>query len=973
MKLKFRRSKLKIIFRFSPLYILLIPVLLVGGTTGKISGRVTDSQSDQPLMGVNVYLEGTYMGASTDQNGEYFILNIPTGVYNLRVEMIGYTSFRVKDLQVMIDLTTHQDISLSSSILDLGEVVEVIAERPIVQMDVTSGQSIVSSKEIAAMPVESFTDVISTKAGITTGAEGALHIRGGRSSEIGYLVDGISVSDPAWGGMPVGVENSFIQELQVVSGTFNAEYGQAMSGIINIVTKDGGDRISGQVSAYFGDYISHRDDIFLNIDDVSSTAITNLEINLNGPIPFTRNRLKFFASYRNYWDDGFYYGKREHRINDVMFIQPQSAFTLINSPYGDQLNIFESFFDTNGNEAFDGGEPYQDLNANGVYDFGTDTFTDLNDNGILDGEYFIDWDNNQEWNSGFSGDNALVSMGWYKKYSLQTKLSYAITNKIKLRYNLFTSGTHNKSYSSYHRYKYNPDGQPTNHSYNWTHILDFSHSLSRRLYYTVKFSQIYSKSSTYKFSNWQDERYLPNDIIRNIGYEFYGGGVYSGHSYRTNISNVLDFDLTYQINNNHQIKTGIEAKNHIMKYQSYSVIISEATGWNPTIYSSATSTTNDAYTRKPQEAAFYLQDKIELRDMIINIGIRFDYFDSHYKVPADLRDTLLIVENRLSIDDLILMPADKKFQCSPRLGISYPITDMGNIHFSYGHFFQIPPYAYLYSNPEFEIISGAFQSILGNANLNPQKTVKYEIGFTQGLTPNLRLDVTTYYNDIKNLLSSTIHELYSSGDKYTRYANQDYGYTKGISLSLEQRKIGWVGAAIDYTYQVARGNASDPLAVFYDNQTQPPQESEKKVVPLDWDQTHSLNLNIMIGPDDWGISLIGRLYSGLPYTPQFQGYRLDKENSERKPGQMNWDLFAQKTFRIGKFNLTAFIKVYNLFDKLNERYVFDDTGRATYSLIPTYSPDHGDEYGRHHLADYLNYSWYYKSPREVRLGFSMGF
>lgn len=956
------------------LWIFILPLSLIAGTTGKISGRVVDSQSGEPLMGVNVFLEGTYLGASTDINGEYFIINIPAGFYNLRSEMIGYTMYRLKDLRVMIDLTTRVDIDLSSTVLDLGEVVEVVAKRPIVQMDVTSGQSIISARELKSMPVESFTDVLTTKAGITTGAGGAMHIRGGRSSEIGYLVDGISVSDPSWGGMPVGIENSIIQELKVVSGTFNAEYGQAMSGIVNIVTKDGGNKYSGEISTYIGDCISNHDEIFMNIDDINPNSITNLEISLSGPVPLFSKRLKFFTSYRNYWNEGRYYGKREHNTNDVMFLQPQTASTLVNSPFGDELNFFEEFYDANNNEKYDGGEPYQDVNANGAYDFGVDTFTDFNNNGILDGEYFIDYNNDQEWNSGFSGDNSYVPMAWYKKYSLQTKFSLQITQKMKFKYNIFTSKINNKSYNStYHRYKYNPDGQPTRYRSNWTHILDFSHTLGQGLYYTLKFSQLYSTDENYKYKNWQDNRYYPGILLYALGHEFYGGGIYPEYTCRKNISNIIDFDLTWQKNKIHQIKTGIEAKFHTMKYRYYSVIIDEATNWNPTIYSPNKSTTHNTYVRNPYEAAYYIQDKIELKDMIINIGVRFDYFSANYNVPVDLRDTLLIAENRLSIDDLKMKNVDDKFQWSPRLGISYPITDMGNIHFSYGHFFQIPSYAYLYSNPEFEIISGSFNSIMGNANLNPQKTVKYEIGFTQGLTTNLRLDVTGYYNDIKNLLSSSIHELYSAGDKYTRYTNQDYGNVKGVTLSLEQRKIGLVGAALDYTFQVARGNASDPNAVFYDNQTQPPRESEKKVVPLDWDQTHSLNINVMVGPKDWTLSLIGRLYSGLPYTPQFQGYRLDKENSERKPGQMTWDLYGNKIFKVGNIRLSAFIKIYNLFDKLNERYVFNDTGRATYSLTPNYTPDHGDEYGRHHLSDYLNYLWYYKMPREVRVGFSIGF
>ncbi|MBU4443728.1 TonB-dependent receptor [bacterium] len=955
------------------LLLLFLPVILMAGTTGKIGGRVVDAETGEPLMGVNVYLENTYLGASTDDRGEFFIINIPAGIYNMKAEMIGYSAYRLKDIEVMVDLTSRQEIRLSPAVLDLGEVIEVVATRPIVQMDVTSGQSIVSSKDLQTMPVETITDILSTKAGITTGASGAIHIRGGRSSEVGYLVDGISVSDPSWGGMPVGIENSIIQELKVVSGTFNAEYGQAMSGIVNIVTKDGGDKLSGLVSGYVGDYISDHNDSWMNINDVNPQHITNMEFNLSGPVPFLGKKLKFFTSYRNYWNEGYYYGKREHNTNDVMFVQPQTALTLLFSPYGERLNFYENFYDANGNEQYDGGEPYFDMNANNRYDFGTDILFDLNNNGIIDGEYFIDYNFDGKWNNGFSGDSSYVSMGWYKKHSLQTKLTYSITPKMKLKYNVLNSKIDDRSYSSYHRYKYNPDGQPTRHRKNWTHILDFSHSISRRFYYTLKLSQIYSTDETYKYKDWRNPNYFPGAIQSAIGYEFYSGGVYPRYTLQKNISNALDLDITYQINNIHQVQSGLEAKLHTMKYHNYTIVIDNANDWQPTIYSPEQSTSNNKYSRNPEEFAFYIQDKIELEDMIINIGVRFDYFNSNYSVPADLSDTLLIIENRMSIDDLILYNAAIKHQWSPRLGISYPITDMGNIHFSYGHFFQIPPYAYLYSNPEFEIVSGTFNSNLGNANLNPQKTVKYEIGFTQGLTQDLRLEINSYYNDIKNLLSSTIHELYSDGDKYTRYANQDYGYVKGVSVSLEQRKVGFIGAAIDYTFQVARGNASDPLAVFYDNQTQPPLESEKKVVPLDWDQTHSLNLNVMVGPEDWGVSVIGRLYSGLPYTPQFQGYRLDKENSQRKPGQMTWDLYGHKVFTINNQKITAFVKIYNLFDKLNERYVFDDTGRATYSLVPNYMPDHGNEYGRHHLSDYLNYSWYYKSPREIRIGFSIGF
>ncbi len=210
------------------LFFLCLPALLWAGTTGKIAGVVKDAGNKEPLPGVNLIIEGTSMGAVTSLDGDYFIINVPPGRYNLRATMMGYTPVIQREVLVQTDHTTTIDFNLSSTVLDIGNEITVVAERPMVQKDVTSGRAIVTTEEIKEMPVESFTDVLKTKAGITEGANGALHIRGGRASEIGYMIDGVAVSNPMWGGLSVSVENTAIQELQVVSGTFNAEYGQAM-------------------------------------------------------------------------------------------------------------------------------------------------------------------------------------------------------------------------------------------------------------------------------------------------------------------------------------------------------------------------------------------------------------------------------------------------------------------------------------------------------------------------------------------------------------------------------------------------------------------------------------------------------------------------------------------------------------------------------------------------------------------------
>lgn len=958
------------------LFLTLAPGLAFGDTTGKINGVVKDAETGTPLPGVNVIIDGTTMGASTNLEGYYFIIGVPPGTYSIRAQMIGYQIMVKKEVLVRVGLTTDVSFGLSQTVLDLGEAVEIVAERPIVQKDITSGRAIVTHEEIKEMPVESFSGVLKTKVGIVTGADGALHIRGGRGGEIAYMIDGISVNNPFWGGLAVAVENSAIQELQVVSGTFNAEYGKAMSGVVNIVTREGGSDFHGNFSTYIGDRFSTHDDVFMNIDEIDMLNTQNLDVSLSGPLlPMPelglRDKLSFFISARYFHDKGYLYGKREHTPMDAIYVDSTSALNLVNSTYNT-----EPYQDLNHNNRYDAEESYFDRNGNGQWDPGRinfiEPYTDLNRNGQYDlGEPFIDYNLDGNCDNGFSGDGKMVSMNPYRKLSTNTKLTYRPIPGINIRYSiLYDKVFKDTDYS--HAYKYNPDGIPENHSWSLNNIFDFTHQISAATFYNFKLSYYKNDYEQYLYENWDDPRYLPNILSNTPGNEFYGGGMNRGHTIRKYKTTIGRFDITSQISKAHLIKSGLELKYHDLFYHTYSVEISDTYDWIPTIHD-LTSTSNNRYQRYPIEFAAYFQDKIELKDMVVNIGLRYDYFNSRGKIAADNRDKLLISGNRASLDDLGLVDAKAKHQFSPRLGIAYPITERGIIHFSYGHFFQIPNFAYLYSNPEFEVVSGRFNSVLGNANLKTESTVTYEIGLQQQVSENIGIEIIAFYKDINDLLGTEYFELYSRGDYYSRYTNVDYGNTRGITFALEKRRSGYISASLDYTFSVAEGNSSDPLSKFYDLQTDPPQESERRIVPLDWDQSHTLNFNVTVSkPRDWGISFLGKLGSGLPYTPSRDDLRIDAENSARKPFQLMFDLHAHKDFQFkNKTTASVYIKVYNLFDRLNEVYVYDDTGRATYALYPR--TDYGDEFGRHYLKDYLNRPQYYSSPRLIYFGASLEF
>jgi outer membrane receptor protein involved in Fe transport len=356
---------------------------------------------------------------------------------------------------------------------------------------------------------------------------------------------------------------------------------------------------------------------------------------------------------------------------------------------------------------------------------------------------------------------------------------------------------------------------------------------------------------------------------------------------------------------------------------------------------------------------------MEFTSMIINAGLRYDYFNSR---------SLYSQNTNKPTEDLVM--ADVKNTFSPRFGISFPITDQGILHFSYGHFYQLPPYSYLFTNPTFE--DNVAIPTFGNANLNPEKTVSYEIGLQQQLTDELAFNVTGFYKDVRDLLALQQIRV-SSSSTYFKYVNKDYGNIKGITFSLTKRKLpsDLFALSIDYTFQVAEGNETGSDAFFLDIASG--RQSEKIPVPLNWDQAHTLNGVITFGGEkDWTFTLVGNISSGLPYTPLIY----DKQiylgaNSERKPVQTKVDLLVEKSFDLTDIVLTVFLKVYNLFDTRNERFVYDDTGRATYTLEANQSgakaADRLSEINPliKSANEYLSRPQYYSAPREVRLGLMM--
>ena len=987
-------------------FFLFLGSVLFAGTTGKIAGFVVDKESGEPLPGVNIILEGTFLGASTDLDGQYAIINIPPGTYTVRAEFVGYESQVVRDVNISIDLTTRIDFSLNPTFVQ-GEVIEIEAKKEIIQKDLTGTMSTVQSEDIDAMPVQSIDQVINLQAGVISSEDG-IHIRGGRGRETKYLVDGISVT-ALDGQKGINVETDAVQEMQLISGTFNAEYGQAMSGIINIVTKEGGSSYSGQVQGVVGSYYSSSSIFGVMTDygpytdpktgrtrmvDETTKPLeqirpeSDLRATFSGPFPFTNDKVSFFINGRYEKTNGYLYGNN--------WYTPQ----------------------------------------------------------------------------GLPGDSSLVPLNPKLYYALQGKLTFYISPTLKVNYNFLYNRTerdHNTSLA----YRYVPFSGKQQYRTAVTHMLSLNQTLSNSTFYELKLSNYESNFESYLYDNPSltpgyfiriyknvdgedviEDRYYSSeserlaieneakenswkfeyivDPARARGFLHPDSNIYRGiqasqrriqtpldFEYSSNKFWLFRFDITSQLSFHHLIKAGGQAIFHEINRNQFTLRPktddngNEIVPFRPTI-EPISSLWHNKYTRTPREFSAYIQDKMEFDQLIINLGLRFDYFDANHVIPVDPRDpdvynpvnpewkgpdwdeeyyqSLPDEQQRKEYEQahsytteerraLMYKKVNPKIQVSPRIGIAYPISEKGVIHFSYGHFFQMPDARYLYGiRPDYKLSVGDQYQLFGNPDLEAEKTVQYELGLQSQIGQSIGLDITVFYKDIRDWvgISPLVDTKHSQTTRYVQYENKDYANVRGITVAFEGRMSNNFLATLDYTFQIAEGTYSDPRDAYAALQGN--QEPAKQLIFMDYDRRNVINGTLTYRISGWVMSLIGKFNTGFPYTPQkaagtpAANYRGWTENIARRPSTSQLDLRVDKTvFTTGKLIHKLYLRVYNLLDQRGELNVYTDTGTARYTTSGTHTlnPYNPSRIGsvEHY---YLRPNWY-QAPRQIQLGYIISF
>lgn len=869
--------------------------LLAGG---KIAGKITDSNTGEPIPGANVLIEGTNIGAATDLNGEYFILNISPGIYSVKASIIGYKTVIQTGVEVSINHTTNLHFELEETVLEFEESVIVTATRPLVEKDKTSTRHFVSAEEISFRPTNTFASLLSSLPGIDQSATGELTVRRGSIDQVAFLIDGMRASNPLDYEPYTNINLSAIQELEIITGGFNAEYGQAQSGVFNIVTKEGTKSL--QVFTEMRWIPARKPHWGTAFYDYSTTRYWENS---------HARHLQWWIDNPDQWVDQ----------NGILGNNPNSSMSP-EEAYNHYMQTHQPLTDYTNESGYIGeiaiGGPLLPLND--LFFFVSGKYRSVPP---VTGNSFRE---RGEWLDGTA------------------KVTYSINPSLKLMASGFMNTTKSNygmeylndafinSYGIESKYAYYDfTGYPENKSNGQT--IQLTHVLGPSTFYQLQFSRIYRLRSQSTFPGDEDgwENGVPEtDNLRatnEFGGSIPGGfgnlvGLYtSGYYYRGKDENVdltLSADMTSQLNTKWQLKGGGDFSFYMLdRYQ-------EAKAFNAI----------EEAEYSPYEGNLYIQNKLEFEGLIINAGLRYDFYNPNDENFDDIFDPFgTFGKDPGEAGTPQKSPTKTYGQLSPRLGVSHPISENTVLHFSYGHFFQRANFGdYGEGTSVLGILNtyltdpgtGVYAPYnLGNRNLKPRKTVEYEIGIEHNLG-GIVADITAYYKDITNTVR-TITVFTREGARYYTSGNGDYGDSKGIEISLRKPLTGIWGGYLNYTYTAGiAGRSGDPVRLA-------PPGSNIQIGEISgtgdfvvYDRPRLKFGVTFITPAD--LDFLGGIFSNVQFAIDYQAYYPNKNIASdvfseagsqfQRSADKNADIRIRKEFDFGFVKPAFFIEVRNAFN-----------------------------------------------------------
>ena len=563
-----------------------------------------------------------------------------------------------------------------------------------------------------------------------------------------------------------------------------------------------------------------------------------------------------------------------------------------------------------------------------------------------------------------TGSGDFVPMNTTERLSLNGNLSYQPLSGLRLSYDGFYQGGTYSPFSQAR--KYVPRGLNQTHFVNQTHIAAARYRVSSSAFANLSYSYLYDNTDVNLYDTPTDPRYIRAEnglLVGANAFQVAGNDLYT--SAQKTVTHTVVGDYTQQVNRFNLVKTGFIGRFHRIHNRDFGIEVSPTTG-RPDV--SPSPYADNRLDTRPTELAAYAQDKIELGRMIINTGLRFDYFNADYLVPLDYSQAQLPrIPNPEAPADSVSnrTPADAEMQLSPRFGIAFPISATGVMRFSAGLFFQIPTFGLLYTNPEYEVNPQSSSSQFGNAGLKPERTLSFELGLQQGLTRDLGIDVTIFAKDVRNLVGQEINRDLN-GNFSIRWINTDYGNVRGVTFSLFKRSESAFTGSLNYTLQFAQGTASAPGEAF--GRQQAGLTPTLSLIRLNWDRRHVLNGTLSYAPSrTTSITAVGKLQSGTPYTTVRNFVRSPVTNNSDRPLSFVTDVRAYYKPPFIPADGSLFIQVENLFDARVQTNVYNDSGRAdeTISLSQFANTRVG---GLNTVDEFYYRQDFYGSPRRVSLG-----
>lgn len=919
------------------------------GTTGTIKGTVIDAKTKEPISAATVIIDGTKRGGICDANGVYQIPFVQAGTYNLIARATGHRAVSKTAVTILADFTNTVNFSLDPEAVEAQTVI-VSGERPVIEKSATSTVRYVTGKDIQNKPTRGYQQVASLQSGVVQrrGAtnestnEPSLFIRGGRANEVAYYVDGFSQQDPLTGISTTSINNNAIDQVVVMAGGFSAEYGRAMSGAVNVITREGS-------SKYKGAFEALTDNLSGNWISANKSDNNIYSASIGGPVVPGKENITFYASGERRW----------LRDRNPRPISDDLAATL--SGMGLRSDILPS-------NSLSGWTWQGKVSArvNDKTNLKLGTLGSQDDWQEYFHTYLFDYkhaprtaDRNQ---SAFATLNQQVGTRTFHTLAL----NYSSTSRKR------GDGIYFDNVAAYAR----PNSNPRYRSslpYFWpADTLAAGDSLDA-------YGQVVGNNTAHVFDSFTRRE------------SAYMGGRY---------------DINTNIAKRHQVKFGGDFQYHSLRqYEAIrpTTFTTDANGRKPIVdvnqygYDNLATTHVDTGlngVKHPITASAYLQDKYEASGVVANVGLRYDYLAARTEQLLDEAFPLGPNGDQSITANLTKSKAFNRL--SPRLGVAFPVTDRTVFHLNWGRFYQQPDLQNLYVNYDFlqyKVQRGGYFYPFGNPNLKPENTTAYEAGFVQQLSDISRIDVSVYYKDIKDLVE--VATITSHPSSFSSFRNRDYGTAKGLDLQYSLRPARHVGADISYSLSFANGTGS--LSTTQRNIAWTSSQPPKQTAPLDFDQRHKISASLdlrngkgeglAIGKmhplENAGLNVLFSAGSGSPFTPSnvYDEVSLAASftvptgpiNSRYIPWTSTMDVKANKDFKLASQSFSAYVWVTNVFDRKNPVSVYTSSGdAASTNWLETpagkaYLSAQGD-YGRdlYLLAEHNPNQ--YDGPRRVRFG-----